>query len=138
MAEPREKVALIVNTASYERVAFALNMALAAAALGRDVYVLFGYSGVIRLKRSFTDRVGEETNGWIEEQIKSAVDKGGVHRISQLLTDLRKLGGKVYACPAAMALHNLIREDLINEVDEVRGTVEFLMQDAKEASIIYV
>jgi peroxiredoxin family protein len=36
-----------------------------------------------------------------------------------------------------MALHNLTKEELIDEA-EVRGVVEFLRDDAKDAEIIYI
>jgi peroxiredoxin family protein len=133
----REKIALVVNTASYERVSFSLGLASAAAALGKEVYVLFGTGGLVRLRKGFEDKVGEETEGWIKEQIKTGLQKSGVTKISESLNILRRMKGKVYACPAAMAFHNLARQDLIDDL-EVRGMVEFLREDAKGATIIYV
>jgi len=134
-----EKLALIINTASYDRVAFALNVATAAAALGQEVAVLFGYGGLVRLKRGCTDAVGEETEAWIREEIRLGLEKGSVPRISEALETLQKLGGRIYACPAAMALHNLIKEELVEGVQQVCSLVEFLSRDARGASaIIYV
>ena len=139
MAQPQKKVALIINSASYERVAFALSLATAAAALGKEVSVLFGYGGLVRLKKGFTDQVGAETDGWIREQIKAGLEKGSVSPISELLETLRRLGGKLYACPTAMALHNLISGELVAEVNRVCGLVQFLTEDAEDASMtIYV
>lgn len=132
----REKIAMVINTASYERVSFGLGIASAAAALGKDVHVLFGYGGLVRLRKGFEDEVGEETEGWLREQIKAGIKKGNT-RISESLKILHTLKGKVYACPAAMALHNLTKEDLIDEA-EVRGVVEFLREDARDAAIIYI
>lgn len=132
----REKIALVINTASYERVSFGLGIASAAAALGKEVHVLFGYGGLVRLRKGFEDEIGEETEAWIREQIKAGIKKGNT-RISESLKILHKLKGKVYACPAAMALHNLTKEELIDEA-EVRGVVEFLRDDAKDAEIIYI
>lgn len=138
MAQSREKIAVFINTASYDRVSFALGLASAAAALGSEVYILFGYGGLVRLRKGFVDKVEDETDSWIKEQIKSGLQRGGVTKISESLEILRRLGGKVYACPAAMALHNLSREDLIDELDEVRGIVEFIREDARGATMIYV
>jgi len=133
----REKIALVINTASYERVSFSLGLASAAAALGKEVYVLFGTGGLVRLRKGLEDEVGEETEGWIKGQIKAGLQKSGVTKISESLKILRRMKGKVYACPAAMAFHNLTREDLIDDL-EVRGIVEFLREDARGATIIYV
>jgi peroxiredoxin family protein len=133
----QRKFAVIINTASYERVAFGLGIVSALAALGKDVAVIFGYGALVRLKKDFEDEIGEETNLWIREQIKSALKKGGIPKISETLKIICKFKGKVYACPAAMTLHNLTKEDLIEEA-EVRGVVEFLRDDAKGTQIIYI
>lgn len=131
-------LAFIINTASYERVAFALAAANAGAALGKKVGLFFGYGGLIRLKKAHIDDVGEETDAWIRGLIKSGLDKGAVGRISDALETLRKLGGIIYACPAAMALHNLIKEELIEEVSEVCSLSEFLRRNSGDTNIIYV
>jgi len=62
------KKALIINTASYERVAFALSLASAFAALGEKVSVLFSYGGVLKLRKGHEDEIGEETNGWMKKR----------------------------------------------------------------------
>ncbi len=135
MTEMGEKVAFIINTASYERVAFALTLALAAAALGKDVKVFFAHGGLIRLKRDSLDEIGEETDSWLRESIRAGLKKGSISPISALLADLQKLGGRIYACPAAMAFHNLVREELIDEVDAVCSVTE-LVREA--VMIVYV
>jgi peroxiredoxin family protein len=139
MSSEGGKLALIVNTASYDRVSFALNVATAAAAVGREVNLLFGYGGLFRLKKGAADVVAEETAGWMREPIKLGLEKGSLPRISQLLDTLLRLGGRVYACPAAMALHNLVKGELIDEVEQVCSLAEFMRQMATDGStVIYV
>jgi peroxiredoxin family protein len=101
------------------------------------VSILFGYGGLSRLRKGFEDEVGDETESYVREEIEGALKKSGIPKISESLKILSKLKSKIYACPAAMALHNLTKEELIDEA-EVRGTVEFLREDAKGAAIIYV
>jgi peroxiredoxin family protein len=115
------KVGIIINTFSYERVSNALSLATVYATLGYSVIVFFWYEGVLRLRR------GLEDEGWREK----------LPRISDQLRILRSYGGRVYVCPAAMAYHNLTIEDLTNEIDGVRGLVEFLV-DVKDGTVIYV
>ncbi len=134
--EEGRRIALVINSASYERVSFGLGIASSEAALGKEVHVLFGYGGLVRLRKGFEDEVGDETEGWLREEIEAGIKKGNT-RISESLKILHKLKGRVYACPAAMALHNLTKEELIDEA-EVRGVVEFLRDDAKYAEIIYI
>jgi peroxiredoxin family protein len=141
MTQNNGKIAIIINNASYERVAFALNLAITQLAVfGRNVDLLFTYGALIRLKKGSTDQVGEETEHWIREQIKHGIKKGAIPRISELLKDLKKMGGRIYACTGALALHSITQEELIDEVDSIRGTTGFLCdEDAKNTpSIIHV
>ncbi len=137
MTERIEKVAFIINTASYERVAFALGAATGAATV-KDVRIIFGNGGVFRLKKGSVDSIGEETESWIRQRVKLAVKKGSLPAISELIENLNKFGAKIYACPAAMELHNLVVQDLVKEVDEVRSVVRFMLEDIKDATVIYV
>ncbi len=133
-----QKKALIINTASYERVVSALNLATVSSALGETVYVLFSYGGILRLRKGFEDEVGEETDESIRKEIHKRRRKNGLPKISEQLKLLRSLGGKIYACPAAMAFHNLTMDELTDNTDGVRGLASFLTEDAKDATIIYV
>lgn len=131
-----EKI-IIVNTASYDRVSYALSLAAAAAALGEKVCMFFAHGGIVRLRRGFEDNVGEETDRWMRDIVRQGLEKRSIPRISEQLRIFRKLGGKIYACPAAMALHSLTREDLIEELDGIYGLTT-LLGNAKGANIIYI
>jgi len=132
------KKALIINTASYERVAFALTLATAFSALGEKVSVLFSYGGILRLRKGHEDEIGEETNSWMKKDSFARKREDNLPKISEQLKLLRSFGGKVYACPAAMAFHNLTRDELTDDLDDVRGLVSFLIEDAKDGMLIYV
>jgi peroxiredoxin family protein len=122
----KEKVAIIVNSASYDRVAYALTIALVSASMGKEVHVLFTYNAINRLRKGNVDQVGEETDKSIREAIKTGLKKGSIGKISDILRDLKRFGGKVYACVAAMAFHNLTKDELIENVDHVIGIAAFL------------
>ena len=72
-----------------------------------------------------SDRVGKETTAWIRETIETSLKKGGVRRISEQIKELRKFGGKIYACPVAIAFYNATKDELIEEVNKVRGIHHF-------------
>ena len=133
-----EKIGIIISDASYERVEYALALAFSSAAMGKEVHVLFTYGAVTRLKKGDTDRVGEETTGWIREQIKTGLEKGSIQRISELIKNLKRLGGMIYACVAAMAFHNMTKDELIEEVDQVQGLVAFIESIAGATMVIFV
>jgi peroxiredoxin family protein len=133
-----EKLALIINSASYDRVEHALTIATMSATLGKEVHVLFTYSGLLRLKKGFTDKIGEETEAWIRETVKAGIKKGSMRKISELLTELQRFGGKIYACPAAMAFHGVAKDELIDEVDKVCGLTTFVEEYASNALTLYI
>lgn len=138
MTADKNKLALVINTASYERVSFALGLAAAAAATGKDVRILFGHGGIVRLKSGCVDQLGEETDGGVRSQVKWGIGTGRLPLITELLAALKKLGGKVYACPTALELHQIREEQLVSEVDEVRSLVTFVNDDMKDAATLYV
>lgn len=132
-------VAIILNTASYERVNYALTIAKVSAAFGREVHVLFSHGGLVRLMKGRIDELGDETPPWLRGDVEAGLKKGSIGRISEQLRDLKALGGRIYACPSAMAFHNATIGDLIGEVDGVYGIAAFLGEIAREASMtLYV
>jgi peroxiredoxin family protein len=134
---PQDKLALIVNSASYDRVAYALSIATVSAAQFTPVHVLFTYGAIIRLIKEHTDRIGIETEGWLQPQVIMGRDDKTIPQISEMLSHLKGFGGKIYACTAAMALHEISKEELIDEVDDVLGIASFL-QRAESADLLYI
>ncbi len=132
------KVAVIINSASYDRVAYALTIASTTAAVGREAHVLFTYGAILRLVKGKADEVKEETNAWIREAVTLGIVTGAIPKISELLRNLKEFGGKVYACVSAMALHNITETELTEEVDEVTGITTFLDKVEGASSTLYV
>ena len=58
---PTEKISIIINSASYDRVDYALVIASTSAATGKEVLVLFTYGAITRLVENKADEIGEET-----------------------------------------------------------------------------
>ena len=132
-----EKVALIVNSGSFERVSFALTVAAMYAALGREVYTLFTYGALFRLIKGRTDEVGEETSPTLRQKIKEGLEKGSIRSISDGINELKRFGGRIYACVAAMSFYDVIRDELIDEVDGVMGIAAFL-EATRGAQLLYI
>lgn len=130
---------LVLVSASYERVLGALQLATAALASGRPVTLLFSHGAVVRLRSGRTDELGEETAEWLRPRIQEALQAGTVPTISELLDGVLKLGGQVLVCPAAMALHNIARSELVAGVEEVCSLGEFLRKGSSEhATLLWV
>ncbi len=132
------KIAIIINSASYDRVAYALTIASTSAAVGKEVHVLFTYGAILRLKRGKADEIGEETDVWIREHVTLGSLTGAIPKISELINNLNKFGGKVYTCVSAMALHNIMKDELTEEVNEVTSITAFLEKIEGASMILYV
>ena len=131
------KIGLIINTASYERVAYALSFASICAATGIEAHVLFSYGAILRLVKGDSDFLGDETPEWIRETLKRGLEKGNIQRISDLIRDFMRFGGRIYACVGAMALHNLVKDDLLDGV-KVASITSFLENVEDADFLLYV
>ena len=137
MVMSQAKVAIIVHSSSYDRVSYALTIAAMSAAQFKDVSMLFTYGAIRRLVKDRTDEVGDETDVWIQANLSLGLEKGSIKKISEMISYLKGFGGKIYACSAAMAFHNIVKDTLVDEVDGVTGISTFLEQ-TDGAQILYV
>ena len=133
----QNKLALIVNSASYDRVAYALSIATVSAAQFTPVYMLFTYGAITRLTKGHTDRIGNETEKWLQPQVIAGRDAKIIPQISEMISHLKGFGGKIYACTSAMALHEITKDELIDDVDEILGIASFLHR-TESANVVYI
>lgn len=127
-----KRVAIILHSGGYDRVSYALSIAQVALAMGMEVHMLATYGGLKRFTKGNLEKLGEETDAAIREALARGIASGGIRSLTAQLSDARKLDLKLYACPTAMANLNIVRGDLLPEVDEVMGLAAFLdlAQDA--------
>jgi peroxiredoxin family protein len=135
--EQQGKVGLIINSASYDRVSYALSIANISAAHLKDVQVFFTYGAILRLQEGKADMVGEETEAWLREQIRDGLEKGTMPRISEMLSFAKGFGVKIYACSGACAFHKISKEEL-PLVDEVMGISSYLEKMEGASMMLYV
>jgi peroxiredoxin family protein len=127
MDKEAKGLAIIFHSGSFDRIYHGLSIALAALALGRKVRLFFTYWALEYLKRGklpilSLDKEGETYKTIIENNI----EKGHMKKISELLTQAKEIGAKLYTCASSMALLNIARNELIDEVDESAGIATFL------------
>jgi len=132
------KIGIIINTSLYERVSYALSIGITYAAKGDEVYILFGNDGVRRLTKERVDHPEPCIDDEVSRDIKKGIEEGVVPKISEQIAEFRRMGGKIYVCPSSMAIHNIILNDLIEDVDRVIGLYEFIELLGHDSKIIYV
>lgn len=130
----RERVAIILHDGSYDRCSYALSLAVAALAVGLEVHMLLTYGGLRRFTVGHLEDLDEETPAQLRGAIDRGLGSGGIKPLEDQLSDAKRLGLRLYACPSAMSNLNIIRSDLLPEIDEVMGLATFL-KFARSASI---
>lgn len=119
-------IAIILHSGSYDRVSYALSLAIVGLAIGMESHILLTYGGLKRFVKGHLEDIEEETDNQLKGFISKGLASGGVQNIEHQLEDARKLGLKLYACANAMSTLNISRSELMDEVDEVIGLVTFL------------
>ncbi len=124
--EGAEKVTMIVNSGDYDRVSYALSIAKIAGALGMEVHMLFTYGGLTRLLKSNIDDLGGIADSFILERLRVGLAKGTIAKLTDNISEAKRLGLKIYACINAMHTLDIVQEQLIDEVDQVMGLSKFI------------
>ena len=132
-----DRMAMILHSGAYDRVSYALSMAIIGLALGWQVDMLLTYGGLRRFTKGNLGGLGEETGVAERKQIERGLSTGGIKPLEAYLADARALNLKIHACPNAMAALNISRDQLVPEVDQVTGLTSFL-ETAQGAMTWYV
>lgn len=118
-------MAIIFHSGSYDRLNHGLSIALAASALGKPTKLFFSYYALEYLRKRKI-KLPED------ELMKKSVAKGNVQKVPELLSQLKKMGAKIYVCTSSMALLNIIRSEFVEEVDKTIGITTFLTETAED------
>jgi len=138
MAKEMKSLAVMVSGGSTNNLIQVLTLLMAAVHGDVRVRVLFRDESVPRLTPAAINR--------LDLSPAYAGDAAGVaQRLKKLdLVDLHKLcrdikasgDVKYYVCSSSLAICGLTREELIPEIDEVRGLPAFLMEDLAAADTV--
>lgn len=109
-----------------------------AAVRGIDIHIYFTYGGILRLKKEYVDKIGDEDRYWVMVSKEGGLTTRGIQKISELLENLSLLDGKIYACPTAMAIHNISKDELIDYVTEVKSLGKVVDLLDENTTMIYV
>ncbi len=103
-----------------QRCATPFYMANIAAVMDNDVKIVFQIDGVLLAKKG------------VSENLK-ALEGGKL--IIDFLRDAKEAGVELYCCSAALDLHNMTKDDLIDEIDDVVGAA-WMMDEALSADVV--
>lgn len=78
-----------------------------------------------------------EGDEYYAERYVSSVEEGHVEKLEEMIRYCKEVGAEIYACPASMAMLNISRDELIDEVDEVIGLSDFINR-SKDFDLIFI
>lgn len=103
-----------------QRCATPFYMATIAAAMDSEARIVFQIDGVLLMKKGVADSLEALEGG------KPIID---------FIREAKEAGVELYSCSAALQLHGMTEEDLIEESDGVIGAA-WMMEQAEEASVV--
>jgi len=103
-----------------QRCATPFYMASIAAAMDNEAEVIFQIDGVLMMKKGVAENI---------------VAKEGGKRIIEFIREAKEAGVEMYVCSAALQLHDMTEDDLIEECDGVVGAA-YMTDQGLEASLV--
>ena len=125
----KKGLGVIFHSGSYDRLYHGFSLALAASALGREVRLFFSYWALEYLKKDGLAGFRLDNEGKKHKEIiEKNIERGHLEKISELIRQSKAMGVKIYACTSSMGLLNIVRHELIPEVDKSMGLTTFLVE----------
>jgi len=122
------KHAYVVHSGTLDKLYPVFMLASTGGAMEAEVHLFFTFWGLDAVKKGGLDKAklpGVMSLG--TGMMKGKIKKVGVPTLVELLAMCRETENvKLYACSTTMALMDVKKEDLIDEVDEIVGAATFL------------
>ncbi len=134
----KKGLGIIFHSGYYDRIYHGFSITLAASALGREVKLFVTYWTLEYFKKgeSGAIKLDGESEAY-KDLIKKNIEKGHLQKISELITQAKSMGVKIYACTNSMGILNIARDELIPEVDKSMGLTTFLVE-TKDSQLLFI
>lgn len=133
-----ETYALIIKDGYFESLLYAFNFASILAVSKKKIRILFVGWAAKKLIKGKLEKIdlpsslNEEKSDFIEQ-----LKKHKTHNLAELLKLLKAAGDvKIYICTLTASMWGITRENMLPEVDDIIGSPNFLLQEAKDAKQI--
>src|SRR3989344_6766966 len=130
-----ETYAFIVKDGHFESLLYALNFASIAAVSKKRVRILFVGWAASKLIKGNLEKIDLPSS--LDEQKNTFIDqikKNKSGNLQELLRLVKSAGDvKIFVCTLAASIWGVTRENMIPEVDDIIGSPNFLLEQAKDA-----
>src|SRR5688572_664456 len=128
---PRERLALILKSDSYEDLLLAFSFAGIAASADSDVVMFFTNRAARRLRRG--ELAAIEADDPLGARFMAGAEELGFN-LETMLHELKGTGRvRVYLCSRGARIWDIDADSMAPEVDSVMGTATFLLDEVKRA-----
>lgn len=130
-----KSVAVIVSAGSTNNFVQVLTFLMAAVHSDIKARVLFRDESVLRLTPARINALElSPAYAGREKAVEQALKQHDLADVQKLCRDIKASGDvRYYACSSSMAICGLKKEDLIAEIDDVRGLPAFLLEEVASA-----
>ena len=130
-----KSLAVIVSRGHYNSLVQVCTLLMASVVSEIKVRVFVRDEAVFKMTTQGAQEINlSEAFRGMEAQVKERLVKHKLGDLRQVFQEVKKLGDvKISVCTSSMAICGVTQEQLIPEVDEVRGLTSFLLEEMSEA-----
>lgn len=133
-----DKTTLVLHDGDMDKLYSALIIANGSLAMGMEATIYFTFWGLLRLKKGGLAK-GNLSKwhllGFGKWVVESRMRKAKVASLERLMSDFKKLGGRIIACEMTMEIMGIKKSDLREELIDEYGAVGTYVADARESNI---
>ena len=134
-----ETHAFIIKDGHFENLLYAFNFASILVVSKKRVRILFVGWAASKLIKGKIEKIDlpsalNDQKSYFIEQLK----KNKTHDLRELLGLVKSAGDvKIYICTLTAGIWGITRENMLPEVDDLMGSPNFLLQEAKDAAQVW-
>lgn len=130
-----KRLAVIVSRGEFNSLVQVATLLLAAVGSGLAVRVFFRDEAIYKITRAGAEEMNFSPGYRGQEAaVSGRLAAQGLADLPELFRQVKELGdARLYACSSSMAICGVEPDQLLPEVDEVRGLTAFLLEDVASA-----
>ena len=131
-------LALVVSTGSFNNLVQVCTLTMSAAASDISVRIFFRDAAVLKVSKRHIKEINlSPAFSGIEQEIVENLRKAKLDDLESVFADVKTKGDvKFYVCSSSMSLCGVEKEDLIPEIDEIKGLTSFLLEEMSQADMV--
>ncbi len=133
-----KKLALVVSTGSFNNLVQVCTLTMAASASDISVRIFFRDAAVLKVSRRHIKEMNlSSAFAGHESEIIENLKREKLDDLEKTFAEVKSKGDvKFFVCTSSMAICGVKQEDLIPEIDQMKGLTSFLLEEMNEADIV--